>query len=136
MREEHRGVLSSIVQAVNVGDCHLDSSSSVMPSRHPTLTPYIFPIGVSLPHRTHGYRNACKEVLVLLCVEEVLSHLPFPRQQAKAFRLCNSYPEAVSPADRAVAPIGTCGKIEISLEPHCSTMATTAVKLQHTAPRV
>lgn len=77
-----------------------------------------------------------EEVLVLLRVEEVLSHLPLPRQQAKVFRLYNSYPEAVSPADRAVASIRTCGEIEIGLEPHCSTMATTAVGLQHTAPRM
>ena len=78
---------------------------------------------------------ASAAVAVLLRVEEVLSHLPLPRQQAKVFRLCNGYPEAVSPADRAVASIRTCGEIEIGLEPHYSTMAATAVGLQHTAPR-
>jgi hypothetical protein len=70
-------------------------------------------------------------VLVLLGIEDIPSQLCFPCQQAKAAFPGYRWPEASSPADGAVAPIGALRKVEIGLEPDRATVTTALVGLQH-----
>ena len=132
MREERRGFLPPVVQSVNVRDWHLGKFflSDALQASH--VDAVHFPDWCLIAD-TEGTDAAVltEEVLVLLRVEKVLDHLVLARQQAKALGLGNRYPEAVSAADGAIAPVGACRQIEISLEPNRSAVATPAVGLQH-----
>lgn len=49
MAKNSGGVLPFVVQSFNLSDGNFESSSSVTSVRHPRLTSYIFPMGVSFP---------------------------------------------------------------------------------------
>jgi hypothetical protein len=72
-----------------------------------------------------------EEVLIRLCVEEVFGHFVLTCQQAKTFWLRTRYPEPISAANRAVAPVRARREVEISLKPPRSAVATPTIGLQH-----
>ena len=80
--------------------------------------------------RTHTTVLA-EVVLVLPCVEQVLSELALASGEAKAPFACHSWPEACLTADGTVAAIGTLREVEIGLELDCAAVATALVRLQH-----
>ena len=121
-----------VVQSVNVRDRHLGKFFF----RDPLQASDVYAVHLSdwsVVADTKGTDAAvlAEEVLILLRVKSVLRHLVLARQQAKALGLGNCYPEPVSPADGAVAPVRAHRQIEISLEPNRSAVATAPVCLQH-----
>jgi len=122
-----------VVQPVNVSDWHFGKFFF----RDALQAPDVNAVHLSdwgLISHTEGPDAAvlAEEMLVLLRIEAVLSHLVLARQQSETLGLGNCYPEPVSPTDGAVAPVRASRKVEISLEPDCPAMATSAVGLQHT----
>lgn len=73
-------------------------------------------------------------VVILLGVEQLLGELRFARQQAEALRLHHGRPKARSPADGAIAAIGSLRKIDVCRKLDRATVATAMVCLQHAAP--
>src|SRR5262249_1337833 len=73
-------------------------------------------------------------VLVAHGVEQVLGQLRLAREQAKRPRLYDRRPEAVSGADRTVAPKGPGAEVDVGFEAHCSAVTTALVGLQHVIP--
>src|SRR5688500_13088882 len=132
MREERRSFLPPVVQPVDVGDWHFGKFFF----RDTLQAADVDAVHLSdrgLISDTEGSDAAvlAEEVLVLLRIEAVLSHLMLARQQAETLGLGNCYPEPVSPADGAVAPVRAHRQVEISLESNRSAVATPAVCLQH-----
>ena len=132
MREERRFFLPPVIESVNVRDRHLGKFF---------FRDALQAADVHAVHLADGSVIAdaegadaavfAEEVLVLLRVKAVLGHLLLARQQATTLGLGNGYPEPVSPADGAVAPVRAHRQVEISLESNHSAVATAAIGLQH-----
>src|SRR5262245_9631735 len=133
--EKFRGVLPSVIAAVNVRDgnagqlfvrdafqaSHVDSVH--LPDRR--LVPDPEGANTAVP---------AEVMVVLLGVEPILSQLRFSRQEAKALGLRRRRPETRSPADRAVAAESALGEVDVGLEPHRPTVTAATVCFQHDLP--
>ena len=109
-----------------------DSSSSVIPSRQPTLTPTIVPIGVSLPTpKARTPQCLQKKCWFFFVLNRYSVSSALPVSSRNPVRLRDRCPEPRAPADRAVAAIGAGREIEIGFEAHGSAVAAAAVGLQH-----
>ena len=132
MREVRRRFLPPVIQPVNVHDRHL-GKFFLCDTLQASDVHAVHLADGSLIADAEGADAAvfAEEVLVLLRLKAVLGHLVIARQQAKVLGLGNCYPEPVSPADGAVAPVRAHRQVEISLESNRSAVATPAVCLQH-----
>jgi hypothetical protein len=132
MREERGGFLPPVVQSVNIGNWYFGKFFF----RDALEAANIDAVHLSdrcLVSDTEGTDATVltEEVLVLPRIEEILGHIVLARQQSETVGLGNRYPEPVSPADGAVAPVGARRQVEISFEPYCSAVATPLVCFQH-----
>jgi len=121
-----------VVHPVNVGDWHFGKFFFRDTFQAPDVDAiHLSDWGLISNTESTDATVPAKEVLILPCVEEVLSHFVLARQQAETLWLSNRYPEPVSPTDGAVAPVRTSRQIEISLEPNRPAMTTADIGLQH-----
>lgn len=132
MTEKLGGTLPVVVQPVNVGD----RQARQLLFRDSRETAKINAI-----HLANGRFGSDTErsnaavfaeiVMVLLCVEHVLSQFRLSFQETKTAFSCYSRPKTIAPADGAIAAIRALLKIKVGFELHRAAMAATLVGFQH-----
>src|SRR3970040_345764 len=124
VREERRGLPPPVVQPIDVGDGNLRQLflRDAFQAAHVDTVHLADRRLVADAEGAHATTPA-EEVLILAGIEKVLGELLLTRNQPKALRPGDRDPEAVSPANGAVAPVGALRAVEIRLESHRAAVA-------------
>ena len=77
-----------------------------------------------------------EEVMVLHGAKAILGEFRFALEQAKSFRLCHRRPEAIAPADGAIAAVAGLAQVQVRFNEYASAVAAGAISFQHFDPLV
>ena len=127
---EMRGcVLPFVIHAVDVGD--RDPGQVFFSDSLEATNVHTVHLAFVPDAKSSDATNLAEEMLVLSCIEPVLGQHAVACEEPEVLRFRYRRPEAVAPADGAIAAIRALREVEPRLKPHCAAVTASLIGLQH-----